>query len=337
MINSTDKNLRHSVKIDKMQALKSQIGASLVLILLVVVLSVFVNGFATIGNAEDILRTVSFVGIIAAGQTLVILTGGIDLSVGSMVGLTGCIAAGLITGFKGPHVSPEIGLVMGILAGTAFGTVNGILVSYLRMPPFIVTLAAMMAARGLAEVYTEGQTLSGLPPTWYRLFAGEINVGPFSLPVIALVMLAVFAVLSVVTARTEFGRNIYAVGGNEEASRLSGVSVGRVKLYSYAIAGTLSGLAGALLIFRLHGGISTNGDQYELDAIAACVIGGTSLTGGVGTVAGTLIGILITGCVRSGLNLAGVDSNWQRVIIGLIILVAVGIDMVRKQRQFKTT
>lgn len=317
----------------RLDTLKSQAGAGLVLVVLVAVLSAASRNFATFDNVENILRLSSFIGIIAAGETLVILTGGIDLGVGAYVGLTGCLTAGLMTGFGGgPHLPPPIALALGIGAGAALGFVNGALVAWARMPPFIVTLAAMLVARGLAEVYTNGQTISGLPESWQWL-TGEVF--PFgsvlAVPVTALIMLAVFAVLAVVMARTTFGRAIYAVGGSEEAARMSGVGVAGVKARVYTISGALSGLAGVLLLFRLHGGISTNGDMYELDAIAACVIGGTSLSGGVGSVGGTLIGILIMGCVRTGLTLLNVSANWQRVIIGLIILAAVGLDMLRRR------
>lgn len=316
-----------------LQSLRGQAGAALVLAVLAGVLSIASRNFATFDNLENILRLSSFIGIVAAGETLVILTGGIDLGVGSYVGLTGCLAAGLMTGFAGgPDLSPPAALALGIGGGALIGAVNGGLIAYARMPPFIVTLAAMMIARGLAEVYTNGQTVSGLPASWQWLTGEIYPFGPvLAVPVTALVMLVVFAVLGVAAARTSFGRSIYAVGGNEEAARLSGVNVARVKTLVYAISGALAGLAGVLLIFRLHGGISTNGDMYELDAIAACVIGGTSLSGGTGSVGGTLIGILIMGCVRTGLTLLNVSANWQRVIIGLIILAAVGLDMLRRR------
>jgi ribose transport system permease protein len=316
-----------------LQTLRGQAGAALVLAALAGALSLASRNFATFDNLENILRLSSFIGIVAAGETLVILTGGIDLGVGSYVGLTGCLAAGLMTGFAdGPTLPPSAALAIGIGAGALMGLVNGGLIAFAKMPPFIVTLAAMMIARGLAEVYTNGQTVSGLPASCNWLTGEIYPFGPvLAVPVTAIVMLVVFAVLAGLGARTSFGRSIYAVGGNQEAARLSGVNVARVKLLVYAISGALSGLAGVLLIFRLHGGISTNGDMYEMDAIAACVIGGTSLSGGVGTVGGTLIGILIMGCVRTGLTLLNVSANWQRVIIGLIILAAVGMDLIRRR------
>lgn len=322
----------NAVGAGRMRALASQLGAGLGLIILVIALSLVSPNFSSANNFSNILSQASYVGIIAAAQTLVILTGGIDLCVGSVMALSGVLAAGFMTGFgSGPNVGAPAAMLIGIAAGAGVGICNGGLVAYAKMPPFIVTLASMLIARGLATVYTGGQTIYGLPDQWGWLAGNLRTFGGFNFPVAAIFMLATFLILAVVAAKTQFGRRVYAVGGNEEATRLSGVQVKWVKLAVYTISGLLAGVSGVLMIFRLGSGLHNTADMYELDAIAACVIGGASLNGGVGTVSGSLIGVLIMGCVRSGLVLLNVSPYWQRVVIGSIILIAVGIDMLRKR------
>ena len=220
-------------------------------------------------------------------------------------------------------------VLLGMALGAVLGAFNGLIIAVGNVPPIIATLGTVSVYRGLVFYFSQGNYINAfeMPVGFKQLAKGT----PFGVPNLILIAIFVAILVYYFLNYTRAGRDIYAVGGNQEAARLSGVNVARVKLLVYAISGALSGLAGVLLIFRLHGGISTNGDMYEMDAIAACVIGGTSLSGGVGTVGGTLIGILIMGCVRTGLTLLNVSANWQRVIIGLIILAAVGMDLIRRR------
>ncbi|HSR50319.1 MAG TPA: ribose ABC transporter permease, partial [Acidobacteriota bacterium] len=216
----------------------------------------------------------------------------------------------------------------GLLVGTAAGTLNGVLITAGRLPPFIATLGMMSAARGAALVYTGGRPISGFGDDFRYLATGE----PLSLPLPILIMLAVYGVFHIILSRTLFGRYVYAIGGNEEAARLSGVRVAGIKTAVYAISGLMSALAGVVLTARLNSAQPTAGIMYELDAIAATVIGGTSLMGGKGHLGGTLIGALIMGVLRNGLNLLNVSSYVQQIIIGSVIIVAVLVDAAMKRR-----
>ncbi|AJX72475.1 branched-chain amino acid transport system / permease component family protein [Burkholderia pseudomallei MSHR840] len=280
------------------------------------------DSFPSAANLENVLRQVSINAIIGVGMTCVILTGGIDLSVGSVMALSGTLAAGLlVAGANGAAA-----LAAGIGVGVALGAANGLFVAFAGMPPIIVTLATMGIARGLALIYTGGYPIDGLPD-WVRFF-GSGKVLGVQMPV--LTMLAVYALAWLMLERMPFGRYVYAIGGNEHATRLSGVRVSRVKLAVYTFAGLTSALAALVLTGRLMSGQPNAGGGFELDAIAAVVMGGTSIAGGRGSIVGTLVGALLLGVLNNGLNMIGVNPYVQNVIKGAIILLAIYIGRERR-------
>ncbi|OMQ98343.1 ABC transporter permease [Burkholderia pseudomallei] len=280
------------------------------------------DSFLSAANLENVLRQVSINAIIGVGMTCVILTGGIDLSVGSVMALSGTLAAGLlVAGANGAAA-----LAAGIGVGVALGAANGLFVAFAGMPPIIVTLATMGIARGLALIYTGGYPIDGLPD-WVRFF-GSGKVLGVQMPVPT--MLAVYALAWLMLERMPFGRYVYAIGGNEHATRLSGVRVSRVKLAVYTFAGLTSALAALVLTGRLMSGQPNAGGGFELDAIAAVVMGGTSIAGGRGSIVGTLVGALLLGVLNNGLNMIGVNPYVQNVIKGAIILLAIYIGRERR-------
>jgi len=301
-----------------------ELGALTGLVFLCISLSLLSPDFLRLSNLINVMRQVTVIAIMTAGMTFVILTAGIDLSVGSILGLTSCIMAGLIKSLGIP-VCLSVGA--GLLLGALLGATNGLLITKARLPPFIATLGMMSVARGLAYVYTHGAPIYGLPSSFR--FLGEGMWGPLPFPV--LLMVLVFSTAHLVLTRTRLGRYAYAIGGNEEATRLSGVPVDRYKLWVYCISGFLAAVSGAILAARLDSAVPVAGTGSELDVIAAVVIGGTSLMGGEGKVTGSLIGALIMGVVRNGLNLLLVSPYWQSVVIGLIILLAVAVDLLRRR------
>ncbi|WP_175882651.1 ABC transporter permease [Burkholderia sp. BCC0044] len=279
--------------------------------------------FLSAANLENVLRQVSINAIIAVGMTCVILTGGIDLSVGSVMALSGTLAAGLMVA----GVNAVAALAIGIAVGLGFGFVNGVFVAFAGMPPIIVTLATMGIARGLALIYTGGYPIDGLPD-WVAFF-GSGKVLGIQAPV--LIMLGVYAIAWLLLDRMPFGRYVYAIGGNEQATRLTGVRVARVKLIVYTLAGLTSALAAIVLTGRLMSGQPNAGVGFELDAIAAVVMGGTSISGGRGAILGTLVGALLLGVLNNGLNMIGVNPYVQNVIKGGIILLAIYISRERSR------
>ncbi|MEW8986173.1 MAG: ribose ABC transporter permease [Bacillus sp. (in: firmicutes)] len=284
---------------------------------LCVFFSVFTEEFFTGTNISNIIRQVSINGILAVGMTFVILTGGIDLSVGSVLALTGTIMAGLMINVG---LSPILAVLIGILLGALLGYINGIFVSYARIPAIIVTLAMMEAARGVALLYTGGYPLSGLPSEFAFIGRGYLFE---VIPMPAVIMILVFIAAYVILNHLPFGRHIYAIGGNEEAVRLSGVKVKRIKTLVYLISGITASISGLIMTARLSSGQPMAGEGYELDAIAAVVLGGTSIAGGRGHIFGTLLGALLMGVLSNGLNLMGVSPHVQRVLKGVIIVGAI--------------
>lgn len=293
-------------------------GLVLALAIIVAALGLAKPNFLTSGNLINVARQISINGILAVGVTLVLLTGGVDLSLGSLVALTGVIAASFAHPGDYPLVVP---LLMGIAAGTACGAVNGAVVTRGSVPPFIATLGMMTIARGLAQVISGGRPVSNMNPGMVRI-AGDLGGIPIPVIILACVALAAWVML----ANTRTGRYIYAVGGNENAARASGINVRRVKMFAYTVCGGLSGLAGIVLAARITTGQPNAGIAYELDAIAAVVIGGTSLSGGVGGVGGTVLGALLMGVINNGLELLDVSSYYQQIIKGMIIVCAVWLD-----------
>lgn len=282
--------------------------------------------FLTPSNLMNIAVQTSIIAIIAIGMTFVILTAGIDLSVGSVVALCGALAAGLA-------VRQELGTFAGIglalLAGAVVGVINGLLIVKGKVPPFVATLSTLAIARGLTLVYTEGRPISGIDERFIFLGSGEI-LG-IATPVIILAI--VFVVAYIVLRSTRFGNYVYATGGNEEVSRLAGVRTSIITLSVYIISGFLAALGGVLLVARLWSAQPNAAVGLELDAIAAPVLGGVSLFGGVGNVTGALVGAFILGILSNGLNLMGVPSFWQQVIKGVVLILAVMLDVLTKRRR----
>lgn len=303
----------------------------LILGLLAVAATVLTDGkFAQFDNIINVARQVSFEGLIALGMTLVIVTGGIDLSVGSVVALTGVAAALVMRAGGGapPMLMISAGLIAGIAIGAAIGASSGAIVARFAIPPFLVTLSAMLMARGFAFILCGGQPVYELPDSLIFLGRGflfENSLGRL-LPVPVVVLLFAFAIFAVILGRTVFGRGVIAVGSNEEAARLAGVPVRRTKVLVYLITGALCGLAGVLHVGKLMAADPKVGEMWELNVIAAVVVGGTSLFGGRGTMTGTLVGALIIGVLNNSLNLLHVEHFWQKVVLGGVILAASLID-----------
>ncbi|TQS73627.1 ribose ABC transporter permease [Rhodobacteraceae bacterium] len=310
---------RSSGKAAMAAVLHSPLALPLIGLIVVSVLMGFASdNFFSVSNIMNVLRQVSIVGILAVGMTFVILTGGIDLSVGAVMALSGTIAAGLMVNMGMPG---WVGLLAGLGVGLGLGLFNGIMVAWGKMPAIIVTLATMGIARGLGLIYSGGYPISGLP-SWISWF-GVGRVGIVPVPVIAMVI--IYALAWVLLQRTAFGRHVYAIGGNETAAKLSGVKTQRVKLAVYAISGVTSALAAIILTGRLMSGQPNAGVGFELDAIAAVVLGGTAIAGGRGLILGTLIGAVLLGILNNGLNLVGINPYMQDVIKGFIILLAIYI------------
>ena len=301
-------------------------GIVFAFILLCVVLSFANENFMSVGNWTNVLRQTSINGVLAIGMTFVILTKGIDLSVGSLLAVAGMVTGSLVTG-DNPS-SPWLAVAAGLLTGTVLGCVNGAIVARLSVAPFVVTLGMLSVARGLTFIYNDGMPIANLSPQFR--FLGQGMVG--GLPVPVLVLALTFAVFWFLLNYTTFGRYVYAVGGNEKSAKTSGIRTRLVVFSVYAISGFLSALAGLILTARTTSALPQAGVAYELDAIAAVVIGGTSLNGGVGTLTGTLIGALIIGVINNGLDLLGVSSYYQQVIKGAIIVAAVLLDVSRKRQ-----
>lgn len=298
------------------------LGPLLGLLILCVVLTGLSDRFFTMDNLLNVTRQVSINAVISVGMTLVILTGGIDLSVGSILAFAGSITAGLLSGGQ----SLITAIIVGVVAGAFIGMINGALITRAGIPPFIATLGTMTAARGFTLVYTDGRPITGMEEA-FRFLGGGYIAG---IPVPVIIMSVIFLLAHIMLTRTKFGRYVYAIGGNEEAARLSGIGTKKILLSVYTLAGLLAGFSGVIMASRLNSAQPTAGAGFELDAIAAVVLGGTSLSGGVGTVGGTLIGAMIIGVLDNGLNLLNVSSFYQQVAKGVVILLAVYVDKKRK-------
>jgi ribose transport system permease protein len=292
------------------------------LIIFGVIVSILNPRFLSTANLLNILRQTSINAIIAAGMTFVILTGGIDLSVGSILAICGAVSASMLAG----GVNGYIVLIVTIILGTILGAVSGSFISYGKLQAFITTLVAMTLLRGATLVFTDGKPISMGFGENAELFDTIGGGYLFGVPVPIYIMIAVFAVCNYVLKNTKFGRYVFAVGGNEEATKLSGIDVNKLKVKVYAISGGLAALAGIIITSRLGSAQPTAGTGYELDAIAAVVLGGTSLSGGVGSISGTITGALIIGVLGNALNLLDVSSYYQMMIKALVILAAVLID-----------
>lgn len=304
---------------------RKESGIFLALLVLMGAITLYQRQFATADNLYQVSRQIAYPAIMALGVLFVILTSGIDLSISSVVGLSGVLCGmALAAGLPIP-----LAVAIGLLTGAGLGALNGAVVSYLGVTPFIVTLGMLSMARGAVMVMTHGDSVRGIPEPFIRL--GLLDVAGIPMPVLVLAVMAVGSHL--ILSRTVFGRRLYAIGGNEEATALSGVNTQRVKLAAYVLSAGFSAVTGILFIARFRSAQANAGFGMELDAIAAAVIGGTSLLGGEGTVPGVLIGAAIMGVIRNGLVLMQVSSYWQEFIIGGIIVLAAVVDVLRSRRR----
>ena len=311
--------------------LKDNLGILIALAAMILFLCVWpatAKTFPTKTNLFNLLRQSSTNLMLACGMTMVIILGGIDLSVGSIIAMSGCFAAGAVVWGGMPEI---VGLTLGVLSGLMFGLFNGAVIAWTNIPPFIVTLASMNLAKGIAYVFSGGKPIRCMTDAWKFLGAGYV----LGIPTPVWTMFIVFFLCVLFLNRTRIGRHIYAVGGNSTAAKFSGISTAKVKFTVFAISGTLAGLAGVTIASRLYSGTCTSGNAAEMDAIAAVVIGGTSMSGGSGKLGGTLFGALIIGFLNNGLNLMGVNSDWQYIIKGIVILGAVYVDYLRTQKKAK--
>jgi ribose transport system permease protein len=307
----------------------SRFQSLIALFILCLGLSILSDKFLSVSNLWNVMRQISVNICISTGMTLIVLTAGIDLSVGSVLALCGAITAGLLkNGIQIPSDNLYIGFTIlgaalaGVLTGSALGAFNGLTITRFKVPPFVATLAMLTVARGLTMLYTQGFPISGLGDQFLFLGTGWFLGIPVPVWISAIIVgIAVF-----VTSKTRLGRYIYAIGGNESAAKLSGINVSRVKVIVYTIAGALAGIGGILVTSRLDSAQPNAGMSYELDSIAAVVIGGTSLSGGRGSILGTVQGAVIIGVLNNGLVLLNVSPFWQQVVKGLVILLAVIID-----------
>ena len=306
----------------------SELTTVIALIILMAVITIINSNFLTANNLLKLLLQVTSNALIAFGMTFVILTGGIDLSVGSILALSSALTAGLL----GSGMPVTLAILISLILGCILGMMNGLLISYGKLAPFIVTLATMTIFRGATLVYTNGNPITkGLSDTFLFQFLGQGYIVGIPFPVI--IMFIVFIVLYVLLHKTAFGKSVYAIGGNEKAAYISGVKLNKVKIIIYSISGIMASISGLIITSRLSSAQPTAGASYEMDAIAAVVLGGTSLSGGKGRILGTLIGALIIGVLNNGLNIIGVSAFWQQVVKGVVILIAVLIDRFKVVKQ----
>lgn len=308
---------KSSVK-DLLVKYKSLIG----LLLLVIIVSILSPTFLTLPNLLNVFRQTSINAVIAAGMTFVILTGGIDLSVGSILAFSGAIAASMLASGSSVITATIVAVVIGALSGFA----NGIIISKGKLQPFIATLATMTILRGLTLVFTDGKPIA-IGTSNHAISFGKIGGGQIAgIPTPAIIMILVFGICFYILTQTKMGRYVYALGGNEEATKLSGLNTDKIKTYVYTISGILAAIGGVIVTARLYSAQPNAGSGYELDAIAAVVLGGTSLSGGQGTIIGTIIGALIIGVLNNALNILDVSSYYQMIAKGIVILIAVLLD-----------
>jgi ribose transport system permease protein len=305
---------------------RPEFGVFLILLAMVAFLSLYTDTFLTSTNIFNILRAFSWIAISAFGQCMVIITAGVDLSVGSVMGLSG-LASGMLLE-RGINVPLAVG--GGLLTGLAAGFLNGLMITKGRLPPFIATLGSYLMARGLCYGLTGGWPVRGLPQAFRNLGQYDIPIAGFGVPLPLIFMLIFAALTSIFLTRTVWGYRIYALGGNETATALSGINTDRVKIMVYSLCGLLTAIGAVLMTARLGVAAPTAAIGYELDVIAAAVVGGTSFSGGEGTILGVLIGAAIMQVLRNGLVLVGISAYWLQAVQGLVIVVAIMLDQLRK-------
>ena len=300
----------------------------IIFIVLFAAMSIFAPNFLTGSNIANVLRQVSINGICAIGMTFVILTGGIDLSVGAIIGVSGVLTAMMMIN----NVNPIIASLISLALCTLIGFATGLVISHIGIPPMVATMGTMTSLRGVAYLITGGTPVFGFDSRYAVI--GQGYVGAVPIPVIILVLS--FAAGIFFLSKPRHSRYIYGVGGNEEVARLSGISVHRIKAFVYAVSGFCSALAGLVMLGRLNSGQPRAGESYEMDVITAVVLGGVSLTGGVGKISHVVFGVLIIGVLTNGMTMMAVDDYWQRVVKGLVLLLAVGFDRFIQKRQQKS-
>ncbi|MBM6615160.1 ribose ABC transporter permease [Desemzia sp. RIT804] len=313
-------NIQIGKKKFEYKELVTKLGPLLALIVLVIFVTFLNPSFISATNLLNLLRQVSTNALIAFGMTFVIITGGIDLSVGSTLALSSALTAGMIVS----GLDPVLAMIVGVGIGFVLGAVNGLLITKGKMAPFIATLATMTIFRGLTLVLTDGKPITGIGDSFIFKFMGRGYL--FGIPFPVVLTLVCFAVLFMLLHKMTFGRKTFAIGGNEKAAYIAGIKSDRIKVMIYAISGMMASISGIIITSRLNSAQPTAGTSYEMDAIASVVLGGTSLSGGRGRIVGTLIGALIIGTLNNGLNLLGVSSFYQQVVKGIVIIIAVLID-----------
>lgn len=304
---------------------KENLAILVAFIILCVGLSIATPAFFTKDNILNVLRQVATNSNLAIGLTMAIIIGGIDLSVGAVLAFSGLLCASFIS----DGMNLGLAVLLAFTLGALFGLLNGLIIAYTNMPPFVVTLATQNIARGIVNVYANGQPISARNPVFNFLGVGYF----LGIPLPVIYSFVLLAVMILILGRSKFGRQLYAVGGNEEAARFSGINIKKVKIIVYTLCGALASFSGIILAARMYSGQPTAGDGFELDAIAASVLGGVSFSGGVGKLGGTIIGVLVLGVLTNGLNLLNINSFWQYIIKGIIILLAVYLDILKKRRE----
>ena len=308
---------------------RSNLGILIGLLIMCIGLTFISDSFATSTNIFNVLRQISVNVFLACGMTMVILIGGIDLSVGSVIAISGCLCAGLITNNGIPS---GLAIILAIIIGTLVGAVNGLIIANTKIPPFIVTLAMMNIGRGFARIYTNATTILVNDELFIWIGSGKIFG---EIPVQLLFMVVVVIITGLILNKTKFGRNIYAVGDNQQAAVYSGINSKKVIFLVFTLSGLFAACAGILSAARTFSGQFNVGDGAEMDAISAVVLGGTSMTGGVGRISGTLIGCLVIGILNNGMHLMGIDSSWQYVVKGIVVSLAVSTDYIKKEKSKK--
>lgn len=308
-------------------SIKRNGGIVIGLLIICVILTVMSDSFLSLQNFANIMRQITVNVILACGMTMVIILGGIDLSVGSIIAVSGCLCCGLITNVGMPSV---VAIPLSILAGTLVGVYNGVVISRTTIPPFIVTLATMNIGRGFARIYTKATTILVDDELFTFIGSGKVFG---NIPIHFLYMIVVIIVSALILNRTRLGRNIYAVGDNAQAASYSGINSKKVTLTVFIIMGFFAACAGILSSARTFSGQFNVGEGAEMDAISAVVLGGTSMTGGVGYLSGTIIGCIVIGVLNNGMNILGIDSSWQYVVKGVVVTIAVFIDYIKKMRE----
>ena len=317
----------------KLKSVFSGAGPIPAVVVLSVVLAFSSETFLTLSNWMNILRQTAVNSMIAIGMLMILLTAGIDLSVGSACALCSCIMGAAMRDYG--VTNPFLLIVICLVSGLICGYINGALYTKLHLPhPFVATLGTMQIYRGLAQIVSNASPITGFPEAVTAL--GFRSIGSIGFPICFIAVVIVFVIFGILLSKTPLGKKIYAVGGNEEAARVAGINVPRVKMFVYTMSGFLAGFAALILTGRVSTALPTTGEEYAMDAIASCVIGGASFNGGKGTVTGTFVGALFIQIIRNGLNLLGAQSDLQKVVIGAVVVVAVVIDVRRSMAAEKS-